>query len=177
MISFKIEPQNHATFAAWSKKFFFLAFLVGAGTLMAQGFSGYRSANAILKDHTVVTVPVALSEVVEEKGSKGRVSSMYHFAYTFEVEGQSHEGEFVTSESNADPYLGEEATVEIAYANGDASRFDRLSKLQGQAGLGGLVTKFLIALVGAAFLAFVAHMLLVAKLIVPRAPEPEAAAT
>ena len=36
-------------------------FLVGAGTLMFQGLSGYRSANAILRDHTVVTVPVALT--------------------------------------------------------------------------------------------------------------------
>ena len=38
-----------------------VAFVVGAGTLMFQGISGYRSANAILRDHTVVTVPVATS--------------------------------------------------------------------------------------------------------------------
>lgn len=176
MISFKIQPETHAKFAAWSKKFFFLVFVLGAGFLMYQGFAGYRAANAILGDHSVVTVPVELEDIVEERGRKGRTKLMFHFAYSFEAQGKSYDGRFVTSESNADPYLEEGATIEVAYANGEPARFDRLDKLQDQAGFGGLMTKMLIALAGAALVAFVMHMLLVAKLIVPRMPEPEAAA-
>lgn len=176
MISFKMKPENHAILSRWSKKFFFIVFVVAAGYLMFLGVDGYRQASSILGDHTVVTVPVELVDITEERGRKGRTKLMYHFGYSFDANGSTQEGAFTTSESNADPYMGDDVTLAIAYSNADPSRFDRLEKLQGQAGLGSLAFRMLVALLGAAFLASVMHLLLVAKLIVPRLPAaPEAA--
>lgn len=176
MISFKLKPENHAVLSRWSKRFFLVVFVAGAVLLASKGIAGYRHANSILGDHTVVTAPVELVGVTEERGRKGRTKLMFNFAYGFEANGQSYRGEFTTSESNADPYLGDDVTVQVAYDNADPSRFDRLERLQGMAGLGSLVTRLLVAVLGAALLAGLMHLLLVAKLFVVRQPESEPAA-
>jgi hypothetical protein len=172
MISFKVKPENHAVISRWSKRFFMVVFVAGAALLSFMGIDDYRQANAILGDHGTVTVPVELVDITEERGRKGRTKTMYHFGYSFEAGGQRHEGHFSTSESNADPYLADDATIEVAYANADPSRFDRLSRLESQSGFGSLIVRMLVALAGAAFVAFVLHMLLVGKLIVAREAEP-----
>jgi len=174
MISFKVKPQNHERISRWSKRFFVLVFLAGAAMLGLSGVESYRHANSILADHTIVTVPVELVQINQERGRKGRKKNTYHFGYAFEAGGRQHTGHFTTSESNAEPYLDDGATVEVAYANADPSRFDRLKRVQGQSGFGGLLMRLLVAVLGAAFIAFVLHMLLVAKLIVPRVPQAEA---
>jgi hypothetical protein len=176
MISFKLKPENHAALSRWSKRFFLVVFVAGAVLLASKGIAGYRHANSILGDHTVVTAPVELMEVTEERGRKGRTKLMFNFAYSFEANGQAYRGEFTTAESNADPYLGDDVTVQVAYDNADPSRFDRLERLQGMAGFGSLVTRLLVAVLGAALLAGLMHLLLVAKLFVVRQPEPEPAA-
>lgn len=173
MISFKVKPENHVAISRWSRRFFMVVFVVGAAMLAYMGIDGYRHANSILRDHATVTVPVDLVDITEERGRKGRTKTVYHFGYAFEAGGERHEGHFSTSESNADPYLADDATIEVAYANADPSRFDRLSRLESQAGVGSLMVRLLVALAGAALIAFVLHMLVVAKLIVPRVPAPE----
>jgi hypothetical protein len=175
MISFKVKPENHVAISRWSKRFFMVVFIAGAALLSFMGIDSYRQANSILGDHGTVTVPVELVDVTEERGRKGRTRTMYHFGYAFEAGGERHEGHFSTSESNADPYLVEGATIEVAYANADPSRFDRLSRLESQSGFGSLIVRILVALAGAALVAFVLHMLVVGKLIVPREPEPAVA--
>ncbi|NZA25699.1 DUF3592 domain-containing protein [Luteimonas sp. SJ-92] len=173
MISFKLEPDNHAALSRWSKRFFQVVFVLAAGVLMFMGIDGYREASSILADHSVVNVPVELEGIDEERGRRGRTRHMFDFGYAFEVDGTQYRGAFTTSESNAEKYLGDGTTIDIAYSNADPARFDRLDKLQGMAGAGSLVKRMAIAVLGAAFLAFVMHMLLVAKLFVPRKPEPE----
>ncbi|CAG4968923.1 DUF3592 domain-containing protein [Novilysobacter luteus] len=176
MISFKMAPENHAKLSRLSKKFFMVVFVVGAALLAYKGVESYRYANSILADHTVVTVPVVLVDVSEERGRKGRTRNMYNFGYVFEADGREYEGSFTTSESNADPYLADLATIDVAYTNADPSRFDRLERLQGQAGFGSLMMRLLVAISGAALLAGLMHLLLVAKLIVPRPVEAAPAA-
>lgn len=171
----KVKPQTHATISRWSKRLFMLVFVAGAVMLGSMGIQGYRNANAILADHSTVTVPVELVEVTQERGRKGRTKEVYHFGYAFEAGGRQFQGAFTTSESNADPYLEDGAAIEVAYANADPARFDRLERLQGQSGLGGLAMRLLIAVAGAALIAFVLHLLVVAKLIVPRPTDAEAA--
>ncbi|MDH5825042.1 hypothetical protein QFW77_18915 [Luteimonas sp. RD2P54] len=173
MISFKLEPGNHAALSCWSKRFFQVAFVVAAGVLTFMGVEGYREARSILADHSVVNVPVELEAITEESGRRGRTKHMFEFGYAFEVDGRQYHGAFSTSESNAQKYLGDGVTIDVAYSNADPARFDRLDRLQGMGGAGSLLKRMAIALLGAAFLAFVMHMLLVAKLFVPRKPEPE----
>jgi hypothetical protein len=174
MLSFKLKPENHARLSHWSKRLFFVVFVVAAGYLLFIGIDSYRHANSILRDHSVVTAPVELLEVTEERGRKGRRKDMYHFGYRFEVDGQAHEGRFTMSESNAGPYLADGTTLQVAYANADPAHFDRMERLQGLSGFGSLLVRMLIAVGGAALLAGLMHLLVVAKLFVPRKPEPEA---
>ena len=174
MISFKVRPGNHRAISRWSKRFFTAVFVVAAVLLAWRAIDGYRHASSILADHGSVTVPVELVEVTEERGRKGRTRNMYHFGYSFEAEGQRHEGQFTTSESNADPYLGDGATIEVVYARADPSRFDRRSRLESQTGLGSLIVRLLVAFAITALVASLMHLMLVAKLIVPRQPEQEA---
>lgn len=177
MISFKLAPQTHAKVSRASAVFFKLLFVAAVLFLGYKAIGGYLRASSILADHSVVSVPVQLVEVTEERGRKGRRRNMYHFGYSFEAGGERHEGRFTTSESNADPYLGEDVTIEVAYANAEPARFDRLERLQSQSGLGSLVVRLLVAVAGAALIMFLMHLLLTAKLFVPRVPEqaPEAA--
>lgn len=173
MISFKVKPENHVAVSRWSKRFFMVVFVIGAGLLAFMGIDGYRHAHSILGDHATVTVPVELVDVTEERGRKGRTKTMFHFGYAFEAGGQQHTGQFTTSESNAGAHLAEDATIEVAYANADPSRFDRLSRLESQAGVGSLLVRLLASLAGAALIAFIMHIMLVGKLIVPRETESE----
>ena len=173
MISFKLKPENHATLSRWSRKVFMVVFVAGAAVLAFKGIQGYRHASSILGNHSVVTAPVELVEITEERGRKGRTKLMFHFAYDFEAGGEPYRGEFTTSESNSEAYIGDDLTLQVAYDNADPSRFDRLERLQDQAGFGSLMIRLLVAVLGAALVAFLMHMLLVAKMFVPRQPAPE----
>lgn len=125
--------------------------------------------------YSYLLTALSAKDITEERGRKGRTKLMYHFGYAFEADGQQYVGQFTTSESNAEPYAQDHATIDIAYAKADPSRFDRLSRLQSQSGFGGLLMRLLVAVAGAALVAFLMHMLVVAKLIVPRMPEADAA--
>lgn len=168
MLSFTTSPATHAVVSKASRIFFSLAFLVGITVLAAGAIRGYLAATAILKDHSVVTAPVTLDEVVEERGRKGRKRNMYHFSYRFEAKGQPQTGTFITSESNADPYLEDGVTVEVAYSNQEPSRFDRLERLQNQSSLKGVIIRLLVSLPFVALLAWIAHLLTTRKLFVLR---------
>lgn len=175
MLSFKIEPLAHARLSHWSGRLFLLAFVVCAAWLAYTALSNYRLAGQIMSDHSVVSAPVTVASITEESGRKGRTSLMYHFSYTFEVKGHLYQGSFSAIESNAGPYLGENVSVEVAYSNADPARFDRLERLQDQAAMGGLLGRLAFAVLGSALLALILHLLVVAKLFVPRVQiEPQA---
>lgn len=176
MISIPVSNPAHTSITKVSKVLCFAAFLLGTAVLVSGAVAGYLRSNAILKDHSVVTAPVTLEEIEEKSGRKGRVSYTYHFSYSFEAAGQTHKGSFSTSESNSLPYMEDGATVQVAYANAEPSRFDRLDRLQGQSGLGGMITKLLVALPVSALLAFIVHLLIVGRLFVVK-PEPAEATT
>lgn len=168
MLSFKVMPQTHQTISRWSKRLWIVALLLGIGFLAFTAVQNYLRSNAILKDHTEVTVPVELKEITEEKHRKGRVTNTYHFAYAFEVEGKQYQGEFTTSEDNATPYMEDDAQIVVAYANGNPGLFERLSMLQSQSDAMAVAKRILIALPLAALLALVMHLLVVLRLFVPR---------
>ncbi|MBC9250756.1 hypothetical protein A9179_10755 [Pseudomonas alcaligenes] len=168
MLSFKTSPATHQKISRVSRWLCFAAFVVGLGFLGYTSVAGYRTATAILKDHSVATAAVSLKDVTEEHHRKGRTSLTYNFTYAFEAKGTQQVGEFSTSEDNAQPYLEEGAKVEVAFSNQDPSHFDRLERLQTQADLGGSLKRWLIMLPVGALLALVLHILIVARLFVPR---------
>ena len=83
-----------------------------------------------------------------------------------DANGVTHHGSFTTSEDNATPYLEDDATVEIAYSRSEPARFERLSLLENNKGLGSVLTRLCISLLLMAVLAFVAHLLITRKLFV-----------
>lgn len=172
MISIPVSLSTHSRLTTASKWLCIAAFVIFGSLLGVTAFSGYRQANAILKDHTVVTVPVELEQIEEKHGRKGRVSYTYHFRYTFEANGTSQRGAFSTSEGNAAPYTADGATVKVAYANSNPARFERLDKLQSSRGLGAVLRRLLIGLVFASVLALVAHLLITRRLFVVHAATP-----
>ncbi|MDU9400749.1 DUF3592 domain-containing protein [Pseudomonas sp. zfem003] len=168
MISFKISPETHRGLSKVSMVLLSLAALIGAGYLIVTAILNYFDANAILKDHSEVMAPVNLETVTEEHHRRGRTSETYHFHYVFEVAGKAYDGIFETSASNATPYLKEGASVKVAYANAEPSRFGRLEVLQKQADLGSSITRALMAIPLAALIAFILHLMLTRRLFVPR---------
>lgn len=170
MISIPVSFNTHLKLSRLSKWLCIAAFVVFGGMLGLSGISGYLQASTILKDHSVVSAPVQLKEIEEQRGRKGRVSYTYHFTYTFNAAGKPRTGAFSTSESNATPYMEEEATVRVAYSNRDPSNFERLSTLESHKGLGAVLKRLLIALVFAAVLALVAHLLITRRLFVIHLP-------
>ena len=92
MISIPVSAAAHANIGKISRFLCFAAFLFFAAMLTYGAIGGYFSSNAILKDHSVVTAPVTLEDIEEERGRKGRKSYTYHFSYAFEAGGQAHHG-------------------------------------------------------------------------------------
>ncbi|MGB3392027.1 MAG: DUF3592 domain-containing protein [Stenotrophomonas sp.] len=173
MISIPVPPSSHRRLATVSKWLCLAAYVVVVLVFSLSGLDNYRKSSAILKDHAVVSAPVELDSVEENRGRKGRVSHQYHFNYAFEAGGVTHHGSFTTSEGNASPYLDEGATVQIAYSRSEPARFERLSLLENNKSLGSVLTRLCIGLILMALLAFVVHLLITCKLFVAR---PEATA-
>lgn len=170
MISIPVSDTSHARLIRVSRWLCIAAYAVLAGVFALSAFSGYRQAQAILKDAVTVQAPVHLDRIEEKHGRKGRVSHEYQFRYEFSADGQTHTGHFATSEDNAAPYLEEGRMISVAYARGEPSRFERLERLEGQKGLGAVLGRLMVALALLAVLAFVVHLLITRKLFVVRAP-------
>ena len=166
MISIPVSPASHRRLCTVSKWLCLTAYVLVVLVFSLSGLGNYRKANAILKDHAVVSAPVELDSIEEKRGRKGRVSNQYHFTYAFDANGVTHHGSFTTSEDNATPYLEDDATVEIAYSRSEPARFERLSLLENNKGLGSVLTRLCISLLLMAVLAFVAHLLITRKLFV-----------
>lgn len=172
MISIPVSPASHQRLSTASKWLCAIGYVLLALLFSLSGLSSYRKANAILKDHAVVSAPVELESIEEKSGRKGRVSYEYHFNYAFEVDGVPYRDTFSTSESNASRYQDDGATVEIAYSRTDPSNFERLTLLENNKDLGAVVRRLLLAMAFAAVLAFFAHLLITRKLFVARQEVP-----
>ncbi|MBN6151887.1 hypothetical protein JR065_16185 [Xanthomonas sp. AmX2] len=144
-----------------SRLLFASLFVLGAGLLLHHMLGHYRHANAILRDHSVATVPVIADGAVGSHAKPQR----YRFHYVFEAKGRLHRGAFTTNATEAAPLLLDGATVEIAYANADPARFGRLEQLQHDGDLSGVFTRTAIALPIAALLAVAAHQLLIGRVL------------
>ncbi|WP_369940849.1 hypothetical protein [Xanthomonas medicagonis] len=150
----------------WLSRLLFASlFALGGGALLFHLLGDYRHASAILRDHSVATVPVIADGAF---GAHAEPLSRYRFHYVFESRGRLHRGAFETSAAEAGPLLLDGATVEIAYANADPSRFGRLDQLQHAGNLGGVITRLAIALSIAALLAAAAHQVLIGRVLRPR---------
>ncbi|WP_235430378.1 hypothetical protein [Xanthomonas sp. MUS 060] len=125
----------------------------------------YAHASAILRDHSVTTVPVIADGTFS---MQARPLTRYRFHYAFQSKGRLHNGAFEASGAEAAPLLLDGATVVIAYANADPSQFGRLDQLEHAGNLGGMFTRVIIALSITALLAMVAHRLLIGRLLVRR---------
>lgn len=175
MISIPLSDTSHQRLCTVSKWLCVAAYVALVLFFSLSGLGNYRQANAIFKDHSVISAPVELDHVEEKRGRKGRVSYQYHFTYAFEAGGSTHHGTFSTSEDNATRYLdAEEPTVQIAYSNAEPSRFERLSLLENNKSLGGVLVRLCVSLLLLALLAFIAHMIVTRKLfVVQQAPSPQ----
>ncbi|WP_235429726.1 hypothetical protein [Xanthomonas sp. GPE 39] len=125
----------------------------------------YAHASAILRDHSVTTVPVIPDGTFS---MQTRPLARYRFHYAFQSKGLLHSGAFEASGAEAAPLLLDGATVVIAYANADPSQFGRLDQLEHAGNLGGMFTRVIIALSITALLAMVAHRLLIGRLLARR---------
>ncbi|WP_226975180.1 hypothetical protein [Xanthomonas sp. LMG 12462] len=148
-----------------SRLLFATLFAIGSGALLHHLLGDYRQASAILRDHSVATVPVIADGAF---GVQTEPLVRYRFHYVFESKGRLHSGAFEASGAEAAPLLLDGATVEIAYANADPARFGRLDQLQHAGNLGSVFTRALIALSIAALLAVVAHRLLIGRVLTRR---------
>lgn len=173
MVSFKVSQESHRRLRGVSKKFFTVAFFAALAWLAYTAVVEYRAASAIMADATVTDATVELDGISEERGRRGRVKEMYHFVYSFEAGGRTHQGRFDAAASNAGKYL-EAETIKVAYSNADPGRFDRLDRLESQGSLGSWLKRMLVIIPIAALLAAVSHLLLTGKLIVPRPSDAEA---
>lgn len=174
MISIPVSAASHSRFVRVSRWLCVIGYLVAAVIFVTSAISGHNQAQAILKDAVTVQAPVKLDNI-EETRRKGRTSLKYHFSYTFEANGVPYKGEFMTAEDSADQYLEEDAQVQVAYARNNPANFERAERLQGMRGLGAVLGRLCVALGMLAILAFVVHLLLTRKLIVPREPALPAA--
>jgi len=173
MLSFKISPAAHQKVSRVSSIICTL-FAIGFVVVMCLTAIGdHLRAKRILADHSVVSAPLALDNVTEERGRRGRTKEMYHFTYQFEVKGQHYIGRFDVAGSNVDKYP-EGTVLQIAYSNTDPAHFDRLDRLQDLSETGGMFTRLGVGVLGAALLAFIIHLLATRRLFVPR-EEPVAA--
>ncbi|EKU26596.1 hypothetical protein KFS84_01435 [Xanthomonas translucens pv. graminis] len=147
----------------WLSRLLFASlFVLGGGALLYHLLGDYRHASAILHDHSVATVPVIADGAF---GVHTEPLVHYRFHYVFESKGRLHRGTFEASGAEAAPLLLDGATVEIAYANADPSRFGRLDQLQHAGNLGSVLTRLAIALSIAALLAAAAHQLLIGRVL------------
>lgn len=162
MIAFKVAPSRHQCVSRWSHRALLAAFIVVAVWLLANAASGYIRANTILRDHGVVVVPVQPAAQVGRDGE-------HFFAYRFAVQGKCYSGGFAIDHDHAAPYLDPAATVQIAYANAEPSRFDRLDRLRDEGEAGGVLTRLAVEVPATAALAYLLHFVLT-RLLVRRLP-------
>ncbi|MFC6840977.1 hypothetical protein [Xanthomonas theicola] len=153
-----------SSLARWlSRLLFATLFALSGGALLYHLLGDYRHASAILRDHSVATVPV----IADHGAFDGHFGPLlrYRFHYVFQSKGQLHRGAFEASGAEARALLLDGATVEIAYANADPGRFGRLDQLQYAGNLGGLLTRLAIALSIAALLPAIAHQALIGRVL------------
>lgn len=167
MLSFKISPAAHQKVSRVSRIICTL-FAIGFVVVMCLTAIGdHLRAKRILADHSVVSAPLALDNVTEERGRRGRTKEMYHFTYQFQVKGQPYIGRFDVAGSNVDNYP-EGTVLQIAYSNADPAHFDRLERLQDLSKTSGMFTRLGVGVLGAALIAFIIHLLATRRLFVPR---------
>lgn len=167
MLSFKISQETHRKVRLVSTIVCTTLTICFILLLLLSGIASHLRAKRILADHTVIEAPVHLDNVTEERGRRGRTKEMMHFTYRFEVKGQPYIGRFDVASGNADRYP-EGRLLKIAYSNSDPRSFDRLERLEGQIGLGGLIQRLSVGTLGGALLGFIVHLLATRKLFVPR---------
>ncbi len=163
MIAFQVAPSTYRALTRWSRRIFTALFVVTAAWLMASAGAGYLRANTILRDHGVVVVPV--SQTVDARASDGE----HHFAYRFAVQGKCYRGGFLASNADASQYLDPAATVQIAYANTDPARFERLDRLRSEGETGSVLTRLAVEVPAAGVLMYLLHLALT-RLFVGRLP-------
>jgi len=88
LLSFKISPGAHDKVRRISS-IICSVFAVGFVLVMYLTEIGNRlRTRRILADHRVASAPLALDEVTEERGRRGRTKEMCHFTYSLQVTGQ-----------------------------------------------------------------------------------------
>jgi len=162
----KISSQSHATFSSVMKKLAIVGFfgvLVFFGWVAAQS---HLEAKDILSEKQVVEAILNLDEVTEKR-RKRRTSYTYHFSYVFEVNGNNYGSSFSTSESNAEKFI-DQPSLPVAYKSSDPSVHDRLSVIEKNASLFGVIKRMLIALPLIALMVGLVYLLITAKLVTAR---------
>lgn len=158
-----LSPSTHTTLRRATGVLLGLAFLVVLGLVGTRDARQYREAQAILVDAVRVDAAVALLEVVESRGRRGRRRDEFHFGYRFEAGGITHEGRFETSSAGAEPYL-KSGVVAVLYSAAVPSRFARVSEVERVASVGAVLKKLALELLVAGGLLFIAYWAITARL-------------
>ncbi len=162
----RLSEQSHASFSRFMKALSVLGFIA------AVGFFGWTAANAFLKARSIQSeqqlteAVLSLEDISEERGKRG-TRYTFHFWYAFEVDGNEFSGQFSTSEDNAEKYIDQTA-VTVAYKSSDPSVHERLSIVENNTGLWGVIKRLLIALPLLALLAAAVYALFTQKIVTVR---------
>ena len=118
------------------------AYIVAMGFLIYSGVQAHLDASFILKDHTVVEAPTALVDITS-RTKRGHTSTMYHFEYSYDVDGETYTAKHSAVNEKGERYLAN-PVIKIAYSNVEPARSGKLQTLQGQASLWSLIKRLLI---------------------------------
>lgn len=116
----ELSEDGHAAVGVVARHLFLLVFFMASVHTVQSVLRDYRHARAILKDHGIaIAVPAKADTALDRLLPTARTDLDL---YTFTVDGTPYSASFATD----DP------TVQVAYANAQPGRFDRLDVLEYQ---------------------------------------------
>lgn len=154
----KLRKPAHDRFSRVVGWLCLLGWIGGVLFTFYAAVSKYAEARSVLDNHVVIPAALELDRVSESYKRRAGVRNTYHFRYTFEVDGETHEGRMAVSENNVEQYL-RNPTVEIAFSTSNRT-FQRLSMVEGKDSIPGLVggTLMMIFVFGIGALLFFAYL-------------------
>ena len=162
MLSFKLRKPTHDKFSKVTGWLCLCGWLGGALFAGYTAVTQYLEARSVLEDHVVIPAALELVDTSDSYHRRAGTRTTYHFRYTFEFEGEEHQGTLDVSESNIDSWSAKD-TIDIAYSTTNRV-YERLDLVQRRTGLLGMIGSFLLFSFVMSILAVILYVYLTAKL-------------
>lgn len=117
-------------------------YIVAIIFLSSVGIKSYLDASSILRDHTVLDVPMQLVDT-SSRTKKGHTTTTYTFNYSYKVDKKDYVAEYSAVNEKGERYI-DEPVIKIAYSNSDPAKSGALHVLERQSSLWGLFKRVLI---------------------------------